>query len=149
MAMRGRWFLGDEIPLGVLTTDGAGTPTLPDACPALEIYSSAGKVLGGWVPGGMNGNGSLVPIQDRYGTTGLFGTRLFLGPAFAPGLYQATYRWKISTFLGLEVDTFEVLAGGSVKGSPLAMYFHRQPQADFLVRQLDSGRLVSNRNPRV
>jgi hypothetical protein len=149
MAYRGRYYLGEEIPLGVLTTNASGVPTVPDACPALEIYAPAGKVKGGWVPGGLGGGGSMLPIVDRFGTTGLFGVNLFLGGVFSPGLYRATYRWKVGTYHGLALDTFEVLAGGSARGTPISMFFHDQPQGDYLVRQLEAGRLVANRNPRV
>jgi hypothetical protein len=149
LAYRGRYYQGDEIPLGVLTTDAAGVPVFPDACPQLEIYGPAGKVAGGWTPGGLGGSGSPVPVQDRFGTTGLFGINLLLGSLFSPGLYQATYRWTSGAHRGLALDTFEVLPGSSARGTPISMYFHDQPQANYLVRQLDSGRLVANRNPRV
>ncbi len=147
MAYRGRYFLGDEIPLGVLTTDSSGVPALPDACPTMKIYSSTGQVTQGWLPGGLGGTSSLVPVLDRYGATGLFGVRLLLGPAFSTGLYTVKYSWTVSAVRGAELDTFEVLPGGDIKGNAISMFFHRQAQADFIVREQDSGRLLANRNP--
>lgn len=147
MPYRGRYFLGDEIPLGCLCVNSSGVPAVPDACPQLEIYSPSAKVKGGWLPGGLAGSGSGIPVLDRYKATGLFQVRLLLNGAFAPGQYQATYRWTIGAFNGMEQDTFEVLAGGDAKGSAISMDYYRPPHAAFLVRQLDSGQLVANRNP--
>jgi hypothetical protein len=90
-----------------------------------------------------------IPIQDRYGITGLFQTQIFLGPAFAPGQYTVSYSYSSGggSFSGMADDNFEVLPGGDTDGTTEAMYFYHRPQADFVVQQLSSGKLKKRRNP--
>jgi hypothetical protein len=145
---RGRYQIGDEIPLSVLCTDHTGKPTDPDACPQLEIYGPTGKVAGGW-PGALNGGGQRMPILDPNATTGFFQSLVFLGSMFSVGQYTATSRWTVGSFNGLQCDTFEIVPGGSDKGNVVALDWYPRPQASFLFHQLDSGRIRPGRNPRL
>ncbi len=135
---RGRFQLGQDVPLGVLCRTAVGTATLPDDPPTLDVWTATAKV-----------KTLLLPIQDRYGQTGLFGTKLFLDVSYATGIYKAEYRWQIGSYHGLEEDTFEVLPGGDGKGAVIALYHWERPHAKFLVQQLTSGALVRGRNPSV
>lgn len=135
---RGRYSLGQEIPLGVLTVNADGTPTLPTTAPHMDIFSSSAKVL----------EGKLIPIIDRGGQTGYFQYPLFLGPLFAAGRYSVIYRYLVGSYLGQVEDVFEVLAGDD-EGAVIAMYWYERPHAAFVVQQLDSGLLVRGRNPRL
>ncbi len=145
---RGRFQVGDEIALSVLCTDSSSVPTDPDACPQLDIYGPSGKVTG-WIPGGLAGGGVNIPILDPDATTGLFQAKVFLGSMFSAGAYTTTARWTSGSFHGLQEDSFEVLPGGSDRGNVIAMDWYPRPHADFLVHQLDSGRIRAGRNPRL
>ena len=136
---RGRRQVGEEIPLTVLTVNAAGTPSFPAAAPHLDIYSSTAKVV----------EGQLLPVMDRTGVTGLFGHRMRLGGEFSPGRYSVVYRWKVGDYYGQSTDTFEVVAGGHGDGTVIAAHWYERPHADFLVLQLDSGKLVRGKNPTV
>ena len=136
---RGRYMLGDHLPLGVLTVDGSQTPVAPTAAPTLDIYSSSAKVIA---------NKSL-PCIDRYGVTGVFGMRLFLDARYATGLYCVVYRWTTGSYKGLEIDDFEIIAGGDPDGVPIATHLYHRPDSDFIVQQLDSGRIIKGRNPTI
>src|SRR5262252_4842304 len=98
---RGRARLGEEITIGVYCLDGSSAPVLPDDCPIAKIFNAAGTEV--WT--------GKVPIQDRYGITGLFQTQVFLGPAFAPGQYTVSYSYNSGggSFSGMDEDNFEVL----------------------------------------
>lgn len=135
---RGRVQLGEHIALGVLCLDASDTPTAPDAAPLLEIFSGTAKVLA-----------KTIPALDRFGTTGLFQIQQFLDERFAAGQYKAIYRWDIGSYEGMAEDTFEVVAGGNADGQIIAMHYYKRPHADFIVSQLNSGKLVKGRNPRI
>ena len=136
---RGRYQLGQEVPLGVLAVNGSNTPSFPTIVPHMDVFSSTGKVIAG----------KLLPVLDRGGQTGYFQIPLFLGPQFVAGKYTAVYRWLVGTYLGQSADEFDVLAGGSTDGSIIAMHWFERPQAQFIVQHLDSGKVLRSRNPRV
>lgn len=135
---RGRFPLGNDVPLLLLTRNAAGAAVVPDAPPTLDVWSSSGKV-----------KTLLLPVLDRYGTTGLFAFKLFLDGTYAAGLYTAEYRWQASGYQGLDHDNFEVIPGGDGGGTVLALYHYERPHARFLVQELTSGALVRGRNPTV
>lgn len=136
---RGRWQLGQEIPLAVLCVDADETPTNPDAAPFLDVYSTSAKVIAG----------RRLPLLDRNGQRAFFQLNLRLDSRFAAGVYQVVYHYTIGSYLGQVHDTFEVVAGGDADGASIAAYWYERPHADFLVRQLDSGQLVKGKNPRL
>lgn len=138
---RGRLRLGEEVTIAVQCYDVNGTPSLPDDCPVAKVWNSAGtKVFN-----------AKIPIQDRYGTTGYFQRNIFLGPAFAVGLYTVTYIYSTAgqSFVNLDEDNFEIIAGGDTDGITEAMHYYHRPQADYVVQQLSSGKIKRRRNPRI
>ena len=137
---RGRLRLGDEVTIGCLCVDGNGTPTLPDDCPTAKIFNPAGVAV----------FRQKIPIHDRYAQTGYFQQNVYLGPAFAIGLYTVGYAYSIggSTF-GLDEDNFEIVPGGDPDGTTESLFFYHRPQADYIVQQLSSGKIKRRRNPRV
>jgi hypothetical protein len=139
MGYRGRYQLGVEIPLGILTVNGSSLPSFPTTAPLVEVWSATAQVI----------PGRKMPVVDRFGTTGLFGLNLFLDARFSAGMYTAIYRYTVGSYQGQEEDVFEVVAGGDPAGSVIAMAYYDRPHAKFCVMQLDSGRLISRRNPRV
>lgn len=135
----GRYQLGDWVPLRIQATNGSLTPTLPDDCPLMAVYSAAGsKVVE-----------KKIPVLERYAVTGLFAFRLFLDGSYSAGSYMVKYQWLISSAPFIEVNTFEIVAGGHVDGSAIASAWYERPHGKFLVRQMDSHKLVEGRNPRI
>lgn len=141
MAYFGRYMLGTEIPLSVLTVDADQLPTAPDVPPVLKIWSATTLVLS-----------AQMPVADRFGTTQnktFFIYPLFLGGAYSAGLYDVTFSWDISSFAGVEAGNFEVVAGGHSDGAIIAMTLYHRPEADYVVWQNTAGKLQRSRNPRV
>lgn len=138
MPYRGRWQLGEHVPMQVQCRNSTGAPVAPTAAPTLSVYDSSGTRIV---------NEKTIPVLDRFGTTGLFGIWLYLTSAFAAGQYAAVYSWTSGVFTGRFVEQFEVVAGGNADGAVISMYYYQRPHARFVVQQLDSGRLVKNRNP--
>lgn len=136
---RGRHQQGDQIFLSIRTLNGSGVPTNPDAAPLMDV----------WLNGTTKLRSARIPRHDAGAVTGLFGYWLDLGVGYVAGMYQVTYSWTVGSDHGLQVDTFEVLAGGSSDGAVISMIEHRRPQASFVVYQLDGGRLRAGRNPRL
>lgn len=139
MGYRGRYQIGTHVPLHVLTVNGSNVPSFPTDAPRIEVWSATAKVV----------SNKAVPVVDRFGQTGLFGHRLFLDGRFSAGRYTVYYRYLVGTYQGVVEDTFEVVAGGDGDGAVIALNYYERPHAVFCVFQLDSGRLVKGRNPRV
>jgi hypothetical protein len=139
MAYRGRQQLGTEITLTVLCVDGNGAPVAPTNAPMMEVYDSAGNQI----------TGKRIPPLEQAVVTGLFQYNLFLGALFSAGTYTVVYRWVSGGNHYGEMDTFEIIPGGHADGSVISLYFYERPGARFLVQQLDSGKLVQGKNPRV
>lgn len=135
---RGRYPLGEEVPLSVLCRNNARTPTAPVAAPAAAIWLGSTKI-----------QTITLPAIDRAALTGLFGKGLFLGAAYTTGLYEVFYTYTVGSLAVVEVDQFEVVDSGDPNGSVIAMYGFERPQATFLVHQVDSGKIKRGKNPRV
>jgi hypothetical protein len=135
---RGRFQLGFEVPLGVLCVNGSDTPVAPTAAPLMEVYSASALVLS-----------KRIPPLDRAAVTGLFQYGLFLGPLFSTGAHTVVYHWASGGTSYASADTFEIIPGGHQDGAVISLYFYERPGARFLVQQLDAGKLVRGRNPRV
>jgi hypothetical protein len=134
---RGRIQLGQEVKLGFLAKDANGNNALPDTTPTFRIYNSSGTMI-------LNG---LVPIEDRFGYTGIFEYQQFIDSRFAAGLYFIVFKCTVSSIARTEVDHFEVLAGGDRHGAVVAMEYYVRPQASFVVQNTLSGALINGRNP--
>lgn len=135
----GRYPLGRQVPLAVRCRNASGAPVAPDSCPAVDIYSSAGKVK----------SGVLLPVTDPVAAVGLFSLNLFLDASFSPGQYRAVCRWTAAGYYGSEVDTFEVLPGGDVGGPVVGLTNYERPQAVYVPQVTWSGTFRRGKNPRL
>jgi len=140
MSFRGKYRLGEEVVIGVLCLNASGVPTVPDDNPVAKIWD-------------INGNkvfNKKIPVQDRYAQTGYFQANIYLGGAYAVGLYSVTYSYSTGgqAFVGIDEDNFEIVAGGDVDGITESLYFYHRPQADYVLQQLNSGKIKKRRNPR-
>lgn len=92
--------------------------------------------------------GSLPPTE-RYITTGLHEYSKLLGTGFAAGRYYIRYTYTVSGTPVVDIDAFEVLAGGVINGTTVSMYFLDRPDGDWIVTQSSAGGTNSNRGPHV
>lgn len=136
----GDYQLGDRLPLEVFCQNAAGLPVEPDAAPVATVY--AGSATTSVVS-------QLLPPADRFGAPGLFQHTMHLDGRFNTGRYNVLFSWLASGSPRVSLARFYVLPNGNAAGAVIAMTHYRQPQAEFLVQQLDSGRLVKGRNPRL
>lgn len=151
MPYRGRFALGDFIPLQCLCRDVNGVPTDPDVTPEARVFAPAGNATGHFL---------IMPL-DPGAQPGLF--QLAEGAAAwfnALGNWRVVYHWTTGngTFAGVDEDTFEIVNGGAARGNVVSMTFYVRPDADYLVFQTDGGsvisetqigEIVSARNPRL
>jgi len=133
----GRYHIGGEAAMAVLTKDSSGVPTNPDSAPTYSIYNSAGTPI--------IANRKMPPVE-KLQVTGQFGCGQFLGYEFSEGTYMVLYKWTIGGFNGAEIENIEVLPGDG-GGDNIAMAILRKPHATFVLRQLTSGKLAAGRNP--
>jgi hypothetical protein len=139
MSYRGRFQIGQEIPLGALCRDGNGTPTVPTLPPLMEIRDDAGaKIVS-----------KKIPIMDRYGQTGLFQYNQFLDGRFSVGHYTVIFYYTAGSYLGIDTDEFDLVAGGNEEGAVISMYYFAKPHASFVVQQTSGGLLFAGRNPSI
>lgn len=139
---RGRYQLGDEAVVGVQCVDGSDVPTAPDAAPTISVYNSSGTKLI---------NDKPIPPKDRANATGLFEHFVRLGSDFAVGIYTVLYKWTTGegAFSGRSVDHFQIVEGGHVDGTVIAMHYYAAQQAAFIVQHTDAGLIKAGKNPRV
>lgn len=133
----GRFQLGDTLPLLLLTRDADDALQLPDHPPNMKIWKPDATLL----------RAEEMPIVEKFAQPGTFLSRVFLGTAFLVGVWTITYHYTIGSYLGLGEDIFEIMPGGNADGHIMSMYFYDRPHAAFIVQSLDSGQLVSGRNP--
>lgn len=134
----GRRPLGQEVPFTVSAVDGGGASSWPSDPPIIEIWKDNTLVIAG-VP---------MPKIDN-AEVGLFRRVFFLDRRFSIGRYRSISRWKVGSYLGVQIDHWEITAGGDPDGSVIGMAYHEMPFASFIVQQLDSGNLVRGKNPKV
>lgn len=134
----GTFQLGDTVDVRVQTKTGALVPTNPDAAPTYKIYKDADSST--------TATGSL-PIQDKWGTTGVFLGNVFLDSAFSAGTFCVLVQWAISSTAGSEILTFEIVSGGDARGEVISLYPYSKRDSEFLVWQTNSGHLVTGRGP--
>lgn len=146
MSYLGQHQLGEHIYLNCTTVNGSRTPVAPDAAPTITVFDNTGTLL-------LTAKKIPAVNKDRY--TGVFGYNLFIGnnahvplaKAFVVGKYFVRYDWEISSTAGMNLDCFDVVAGGNASGAVVSMELFSQPHGDHLVMQLDSGKIVAGRNP--
>lgn len=136
----GRQQLGTWIDVYLQVTSTAFTPTMPDYVPTIKVRRSDGTVV----------YSGLMPIVDKTDDRlGLFASRVFLGSGMSAGAHTIEMNYKAGTKFGVESRTFDIIAGGHSRGQVLAMHYLHQPQADFVVYQVESGLILRGKNPRV
>jgi hypothetical protein len=128
----GAYQLGDRVPLAVLTD------ALPAAAPVAVVHGETGPVYS-----------TLLPQIDRAGAPRLFTRSVHLDARWTPGYYSVQYAWTVAGSGRALVDTFQVLPNGHRDGAVIALYAYHRPHADFLVQQVDSGKIVKGRNPSI
>ena len=138
MAFRGRYFLGDRLPLSLLCVNGSGVPSVPDRSPYVLLFSGSSLIVS-----------YRIPVHDKQGQTGLFQFVQQLDSRFAVGRLRAVFQYKISGTNYGSTDTAEIVAGGDANGAGVGLYYFRAPQADHALVQVDSGRILRRRNPRL
>lgn len=134
--MLGRRKLGDYLPITILTKTISGGPLMPDAPPFAFVYNSSGTVVA---------TVQLPPV-DQFNAPGLFQLQLFLGSAYAVGLYRVSVHYTISGTANVDEEQFEIVAGGNAEGTINSLDWYHCPQADFILQQLTSGQIVQGRN---
>lgn len=132
----GRYQLGEHVPLRVLTNTNRAA-VVPDYPPVAKVFDSSGSVR----------FNKRIPVSDRYGQTGLFSFRLFLDSTFATGHYSVTFTWIQGTDVGCSVGEFDIVAGGDADGAIIALHRYQTANAQFIMREMDSGELRAGRNP--
>ena len=137
-AYKGRFALGDRVPLTVQCRNNNGTASEPASAPLAMIYSDSGFVAS-----------QLMPIVDRYGIVGFFEYELLLDGRFSAGQHTVIYHYTISGTPFAAQQDFTVAAGGQIDGQILGMYYYAKSGADYLLQPTDGGRLIRKRNPRV
>lgn len=135
---RGRPQLGDHVFVSVRCENSSGEPANPDEAPVLDVWQA-----------GVKAKSLACPRIDHAGVTGLFGYWLFLGAGLAAGQCQVVWHCRVGSHYQVEIDTFEILPGGDTDGAVLSMIELRRPHANFILHQLDSGRLRKGQNPRL
>lgn len=116
----------------------SGVPTLPDMVPRIKITQSS--------DGAVKYTG-LMPIVDKEITPGLFCTRLLLGTGFVNGTHAIEMFALVGGNPVLAYRTFEIIPGGSPLGQVIGMNFLHTPSADWIVYQIESGRLMAGKQP--
>lgn len=134
----GRKSLGHEAAFTVSTVNGIGLVAWPSDPPTLDVWAGTTLIF----------HGLKMPKVDQ-SVTGLFRLNLFLDGQFAIGRYEVVMRWKVGTYYGVQLDRFEVIAGGHVDGTIISMFYHEMPHANFIVQQTDGGHLRRGKNPKV
>jgi hypothetical protein len=137
--MRGRYYLGQRVPLTLRATDENGAPVLPSLPPTARVYAGLSLVLA-----------LRLPVVDRYQATGVFHYALFLDSRFAVGRHRVLYQWITPGRTFAEADHFEILPGGHADGAGRALVYYARPGGgDVVLIQTDGGRLVRKRGPRL
>lgn len=136
----GRLQVGDHLPLRVRSVAPAtNVPTLPSTPVNVfaSIYSAAGTLV----------DQVQLPICERYKVTALFSRMFQLDGDYSAGQYSVHYTWAVAGNFGGDVDSFEVIPGGSASGTVVSGFEMQMPEAKYLVHEYDSGSIVQGRNP--
>lgn len=137
----GRYFLGQTVHIVVQTRDVNGTPTVSENPPYIDFRSDSGQVLQ-----------VQMPVHDRYSVTGLFVYPLRLNSSFSAGRYSATAFYRVTggnNYHGIEIDYFEIVAGGDADGAIITQHYWARPEAKYIIQQTESGNTNLKRNPSV
>lgn len=138
----GRYAQGSEIPLTIHTGTAAGAPEWPAAAPFVEVWK--------------DGSPLVRLVADRMAAyqpgvrAGVFRLGILLGALFsAAGRYFVVVRWTDSNGIPVQVaGSFELLAGGSARGTVTSMTEVVRPDARYLLTATDAGVILRRKNPR-
>jgi hypothetical protein len=129
--------LGDRLFVFAQVNDSDGHPVAPAAAPYVMLGNASTRQPFRMVP------------LDRQNAPGLFGATIHLDERFSLGRYSVEYVMTVSGATFAEADSFSLVAGGDGGGAVIALCSVDRPQAKFLVKKLDSGRIQKGRNPTV
>jgi hypothetical protein len=90
-----------------------------------------------------------IPLLDKTIQLGLFAYHIFLDDNFSVGSYTVDLFYAVGSKNGIETHNFSIIAGGDPNGCALGMYWYHRPHADFVVYQVESGKILRGKNPRV
>lgn len=130
--------LGDTVVLSVTTLDLPGGIVVPDDVPTARVYRGTHFV-----------EARRVPVLDRYNQHGRFQLPLFLGPAYQLGYHSVLFSYAVSGVALASFVGFTIKDGGDSGGGLISMVSYRRPETQYIVAQLQSGRLVSGRSPTI
>lgn len=137
--------VGDLFTFWIVTRNGAGTPTIPDACPTYHILTAGGTEVVA---------ASKMAIRDRYGLDSsganncVFEATQQINSSFSAGSHYVIFQWRISSALYKEVDVFQVDATVTdPAGQILALDWLPKAEADLTLHTLADGDLENGRNP--
>lgn len=148
----GRVQQGDWLQIPVVTfdssgfaawpTDGSGNVVYPYLCIIDPTQSHTQLVMSDQPLTAVNRFDSSI--------TGLHALWQRIGPECPVGTYRCYVHWQAaaSSSNRRHMDSFQVVAGGNVKGAYSAITFYEKPQASFIVGQTDGGLLEARRNPK-
>lgn len=144
----GRYQLGVHVPLTLFTVDSTGEPLHCDDSPTIKVLAQDGDTIV---------DTKEIPALNRDRYKGLFHYRLFLGAnphvpvseAFAVGRIFIYYEWVIDGTTYGDLAVLDAVASGNDAGAVISMERFDRPHGDFLVMQLDTGKIIAGRNPRI
>jgi hypothetical protein len=135
----GRYQLGDTVNVLLLCRDANRTPGMPDDVPEMKVWDQSGNLL----------LAASMPIMDQYIKPGLFYYQLLLDGKYSPGNWSLTFYWAMNSgaYSGIESSQFEIVPGGDPDGAVIGMFFYYRPHANFVMQQLERGKVIQKRNP--
>ena len=134
----GRHQLGTWLDITLQCLDLNGIAVMPTYVPVLKVWSASALVLN-----------QEMPLVDKQIQVGLFCYHLFLGDVFAEGPYSYDTVYIHGGAVFMNTGRFDVIAGGNVDGQTLSVHYYHRPHADFIVSQVESGKLLKGKSPRV
>lgn len=90
-----------------------------------------------------------IPLLDKSIQIGLFAYHILLDDTFSVGAYTVDLFYTVGAKNRIESHNFSILPGGHPDGCALGMTWYHRPHADFIVYQVETGRILKGKNPRV
>jgi hypothetical protein len=137
MSYQGRFQIGAQLPLMIVTTD-ATVPAPPDAAPVWTLFEdSTGNVMA---------TGKLYPDFDG-GSLTTFRFPHFLGLALTPGTFTYAIRYAVSGSPFLKTVNVRVLAGGDLRGAVTSACSFPFAENLYILHATDAGSIFAGKNP--
>ena len=135
----GRYQIGQVVPISVVTTDASDNPSDPDDVPIARIYRGSTFVAS-----------VRMSVRDRFSQRAYFDHQLkLMGGAYQAGYHTVIYTYTVSGSTITKQSCFQVVPGGDEGGTVISMTTYKRPEAQSVVAQLTSGRLVFGRGPTI